>query len=329
MKLEHPAYFLMLLVFFPLTLVALRNYFQSKRTLFVLTGKSDKDRFFAAYMVKCFFVHGTFFLFLFFSVLSLVEFSWGKTPVEEDRNGLDVVFAIDVSRSMLAQDVKPNRLAAAGDVAREIALGLPSARFAVVVFKGSAVTAVPMTEDRGTIEAVLDNLSPGLARLPGTDIEEGLRQALASFPAGSGRHRVILLLSDGGSLSGSSGAAALKAAEEGVPVLSVGFGGRDGVTVKNQDGTFVLGENGKPVVTALYEETIRAAAELSGGKYFSAGDSASSGLILEEIQSFEGTRSKMGFRLVSISHYRIFLVLGFFCLAAHVFLRSYRWKNLL
>jgi len=327
-KLEHPVYFLMLLAFFPLTLVALRNYFQSKRTLLLLTGKSEKDRFYAAYMVKCFFIHGTFFLFLLFAIFALVGFSWGKAPVEEDRDGLDIVLTIDVSRSMLAQDVKPNRLAAAGDIAREIALGLPSARFAVVLFKGSAVTTVPMTEDRGTVEAVLDNLSPGLARLPGTNIEEGLRQALASFPSGSGRHRVILLFSDGGSLSGSSGAAALKAAEEGVPVLSVGFGGRDGVTVKNQDGTFVIGENGKPVVTALHEEPVRTAAELSGGKYFSAGDPASSGLLLEEIKSFEGTRRKMGFRLVSVSHYRIFLLLGFLCLAAHVFLRSYRWKSL-
>ena len=328
MKLDHPAYFFLLVLLLPLGLIALRNHFRGKRTLMLLTGKAENDRFFSAYMVKCFFAGGTFLFFVLFSVLSLVGFSWGKTPVEEDREGLDVVFVVDVSRSMLAQDSRPNRLGLAGDLAQGIALGFPASRFALVVFKGSAVTAVPMTEDRSAIEGLLEHLSPALAGRPGTDIEEGLSQALASFPAGTNRHRLILLFSDGGTHAGSPGTAARKAAEEGIPIFTVGLGRKDGVTVKLAEGTVLLGENGKPYVTRLNEEPLRALAELSGGKYFFAADASSAGLILEEMRSFEGLRGKMGFRLVTEDHYRLFLFLGFLCLGAHLFLRSYRWKGL-
>lgn len=327
MRIEHPEYLLLLAFSGAAAYIGARNYFSGRASLIVLTGRSDDDNFFNRYLVKSFF--GTLFIcfFIAFSVLALADISWGKVPVEEDRVGLDIVFSLDISRSMLAADAEPNRLKASTEIAGELVRRLPSARFGVVIFKGAGITAIPMTEDRSVLESFLEQVDPGMVNASGTDIESGLDAALAAFPAGTGRHRAIVLISDGESRGGGAMKNPIRAAEEGIPVFSIGVGGTEGSTIGLPGGGLVTGTGRKPVVTRLNEGALKNAAETTGGTYFSAAEPGTAGRVAEKILGFEESRGKTGFRLVSSRRYRVFLFAGFLALAMHILIGSLGWKK--
>lgn len=327
MTMGNPEYLILLLLPLPVVFIALGNYRKGRGSLALLSGRADGEDVFGWYMVKIFFGVASFCIFLILSVIALADLSWGKAPVEEDRSGLDVMFVMDVSRSMLAQDIAPNRLKAAADIAQGVMQGLPDARFGVTAFKGGAVTLVPMTEDQQVLESLLNNLNTGLVNAPGTSLESGIEEALRSFPAGTERRRVIILLSDGESLETYTGRSAVRAGEEGIPVFAIGAGSAEGSTIRLSDGTLVTGRNRRPVVTRLNEEALRSAAESSGGVYFTAREPGIVSRLLEEILSFEEARGRMGFRLVSVRRYRGFLLAGFIFLLLSLLIRSIRWKH--
>jgi Ca-activated chloride channel family protein len=184
-----------------------------------------------------------------------------------------------------------------------------------------------MTEDRSVLESFLDHIDPGMVNAPGTSVESGLEAALASFPAGTDRHRAVVLLSDGESLDRVSTKSPIRAAEEGIPLYSIGVGGTEGTTIRLPGGGIVTGRNRKPVVTRLNEGPLKTAAELSGGAYFSAAEAGAAGRLAEAVLAFEDSRGKMGFRLVSLRRYRGFLLAGFIALIMHILIRSLGWKK--
>ena len=200
-----------LLALLPIMLIQLRAYFKGRKDLAVLGRHWDRDAVQTLFLVKWFFLVLTFDLFVALSIFALSDITWGERPVEEDRDNLDVVVALDISRSMLADDVEPSRLSQSLAVIRSASRQLPAARFGLIVFKGDAVLLLPLTEDLNALEAVLDGVSPQLVSTPGTDLERGLAKAMDAFPAGTNAHRAILLISDGESLSGSPARAATTA----------------------------------------------------------------------------------------------------------------------
>lgn len=328
MRIDNPQYFLFLFIPVCIALVSFPAYLMGRSSIAALTKRPENEDFFTRYLVKSFFSLLFFLLFSVFAVLALVGFSWGRTPVEEDRSGLDVIFVVDVSRSMLARDTSPDRLTAAANLARGLIGGLPSVRFGVVAFKGVGVTVVPMTEDRFVLESFFDQISPSVLGSPGTSLESGLERAVESFPPATERHRLIMVLSDGESSSGSPKAAAVKAAEQGIPVFTVGFGTLEGSRIPLKDGGFVLDRNEKPVVTRLEEELLKDIALSAEGVYYSADEPGIVSRVIEGIRGYEESRLKLGFRLALTRRYRVFLLLAFFFLVCHVFIRSLRWKSL-
>jgi Ca-activated chloride channel family protein len=328
---EHPLYLLFLLLLIPLVLISLGGYRRGKIYRALLSGNPggsppETNDIFGGFFVKSFLSALLFCGVLVFSVLALADISWGREPAPEDYSGLDVMLVLDVSRSMLAQDAAPCRLRAAADIALGLIHGLNRARFGVVAFKGGAVRAVPLTEDRQVLEAFFQQVSPSVVQTPGTSVESGLEEALGAFPAGTASHKVIVLLSDGESLSDFTGGSAGKARAEGIPVFAVGIGRTKGSTIRTPDGTLLTGKDGRPVITRLNAEALMTVAELSGGGYFAAGE-PSAGLLAEKLRDFEESRDRLGFRLVPARRYRGFLLAGFALLWASIFVRSIKWKK--
>jgi Ca-activated chloride channel family protein len=322
-----PFYLLFLLVLVPLAAAAMRNYRQGRISRGRLTESPEGNDLFGRYFVKIFLSTLLFCVFLVFSLLALADISWGTAPEPEDKSGFDVVLALDVSRSMLAQDSSPYRLRAAADISLGLMQGLERSRFAAAAFKGAAILAVPMTEDRQILEAFFQTISPSVVSSPGTSVESGLELALEAFPGGTASHKAIVLLSDGESLSDFSGEGAQRAAALGIPVFTVGIGGAEGSVIRLADGSLVTGKDGQPVVTRLNENALMRIAALSQGEYFSSREPGIVSRLTQRLRDFEESRGRMGFRLAAVRRYRGFLFAGFLLLCASIFVRSIKWKK--
>jgi Ca-activated chloride channel family protein len=328
-KTENPLGFFLLFLLAPVVYAAVWNYLRGKlsRRRLAENGEWPEDEDCARYFVRIFF-HTLFFCgFLVFSILALADISWGSAPETEDRNGLDVALALDVSRSMLAQDSPPTRLETARDIALGLIQGLGDSRFAVAAFKGGAVLAVPMTEDREILETFFRSAGPPTVNTPGTSVESGLETALSAFPPGTAGHRAIVLLSDGESLGSFTGKSAEKAAALGIPVFAVGIGAAQGSVIRLPGGNLLTGPDGRPVVTRQNAEALQTIAALSGGEYFSFREPGLISRLTSELRGFEHSRGKMGFRLAPVRRYRTFLLAGFLFLCASILVRSVKWKK--
>jgi Ca-activated chloride channel family protein len=313
-----------MLLVIPVVVTGRKNYRQGKVSLKRLTGFAGGEWFFVRSFLFCLF----FACFIVFASLALAGISWGREPVQEDLEGLDVMFVMDVSRSMLAQDVSPTRLRAASDMALALTRSFSRARFGVVVFKGRAVRAVPLTEDREILENFFRQISPALVREPGTSIEAGLEEALRSFPKETaGRGRVIALFSDGESLSDFSGFSPEKAASGGIPVFAVGMGSSSGAVIRLSGGETVMGRDGQAVVSRLNAEALVSAARISGGEYFSSQDPGVLSSLADALADFEEERGRRGFRLSPVKRFRSFLFAGFVLVCMSILVRSLPWKK--
>ena len=326
MKTETPLAFFLLVGLIPVILVALRNYRQGRAARELLAG-TDGSQASAWFFVRSLLDALFFCLFLVCSVLALAGIVWGTAPESEDLSGLDIAVVLDVSRSMLAQDEEPSRLEAACTTARGLLQSLPRARFAVVAFKGNAIIAIPMTEDRQVLETFFQNVSPAVVNAAGTNVESGLELALEAFPLGTASHRAIVLLSDGESLSDISLRSAEKSGAEGIPIFALGLGTEEGSVIRLPGGGLVMGKDGQPVITRLGATLLEKAAGLSQGAYFSFREPGIVARLTEKLRDFDDSRTRMGFRLAPRKSYRSFLLAGFLALCAAVFVRSLKWKK--
>jgi Ca-activated chloride channel family protein len=201
---------------------------------------------------------------------------WGVRLRETHRRGSDVIVAVDVSASMLAEDVKPDRLSQAK---RELALVLDSLegdRVGVVAFAGEAFLQCPLTLDTAAAKTLLDAIDPGLIPRPGTNLAAALDTAVKAFPEGPGG-KALALLTDGEDHSGVLEAAVRRAAAAEVRVFPIGFGSPDGEVIPVKDETghvvdFKKDKTGKTVVSKLDEPALRAMATATGGAYARARD---------------------------------------------------------
>ncbi len=226
-------------------------------------------------------------LFIIAAVLSLAGPAWGSRAVSAERSGLEIALVLDVSRSMMVTETGLMQGRTRLDAAREILRGLlrvsPDAAFSLVATKGSSVLLVPMTDDLEAIDSGLDYGSPETLSAAGTDLESGLMAGLDSFTGKSGANRILILLSDGGEHGSDSGHAALEARRRGVRIMSLGFGGPDAFPVPGPTGTPVLDSHGLAIRSGLQAAPLKAAATVSGGRYFEATDAAARAFLRAEL----------------------------------------------
>jgi Ca-activated chloride channel family protein len=199
-------------------------------------------------------------------VLALAGPRWGFRWEEVKRRGVDLVIALDLSRSMLAQDFKPDRLTVAKRELRDLLDLLQGDRVALVVFAGTAFVQVPLTLDYGAFEVFLDQLDPDWVPVGGTDLAAAVRAGIGAFPEGERRGRAMLLLTDGEDHSGELEKAGAEAKEQGVHVFVVGVGAPEGAPIPDGRGGFVK-EDGRVVLSRLGEDELKALALGTGGTY--------------------------------------------------------------
>lgn len=198
-------------------------------------------------------------------VVALAGPRWGRSAEEQVVRTRNVMLAVDVSRSMLAEDVRPNRLGRAKADLIDLIDALAGDRAGVLAFRGKGALICPMTSDHAFLRQAIENLSPESAPPGETDLADAIAKSLAAFEQAQSAHNAIVLISDGEDLAGRAEALAKSAGEAGVPIFTVGIGSARGAVIP--DGSGVVQHEGKPVESRLTEQTLERIAELSGGRY--------------------------------------------------------------
>jgi Ca-activated chloride channel family protein len=203
-------------------------------------------------------------------VMALIGPVRGHSLVPLQRRGVDVVIAVDVSRSMLAEDNEPHRLGRARVEIEAFLKRLEGERVGLVAFAGEAWVEAPLTRDLETLRWYIERLSPDRARSGGTDLGAALKQAAERVGDDVEATRVIVLITDGEDHGGEGLAAAKEIAATGTTVHVLGMGTEGGAKIPDGRGRFVQDEEGRDVVSKLADATLRAIAEESGGMYLRA-----------------------------------------------------------
>jgi Ca-activated chloride channel family protein len=213
---------------------------------------------------------------LFCAILALARPQWGKVVEPMTRQGVDVILAVDVSESMNAQDVTPDRFTRARAVARALTSRLDGNRVGLVAFAGTAFVQCPLTLDQSAVHLFLDILEVGDVPDPGSNLEEAIRVAMAAFPEENSGQRVMVLITDGEDLDGKAAAAAAAAAEAGIVIYSVGVGTPGGgpiprVATSIRSAEYKKDAAGKIITTRLAPAHLEKLARAGGGRYLLAG----------------------------------------------------------
>ena len=327
MKINYPQALYLLLLLIPVLISAALRYRSGSRQLVRLGGEWRKKKILDLYLVKFFFSTAMVVLFIGAITLSLMGIVWGQKPVHEEKKGIDVAFVIDISRSMLAEDIFPSRLDKAVDLIRTTMKNLKGSRFSIVVFKGNAVVAVPLTEDIISIETFLASVSPGMLSSKGTNPEAGLVKAINSFPPGIGHNGAIILVSDGDILEGNLMRGAELAASKNIPLFAIGAGSPAGVPIILKDGSVIRDISGNTVISALDKEVLLKAAERTGGEYFDLSSPSVSANLHEAVRAVNDFSDRKGIRFRNIEHFRFFVILALIFIMLHFIIRGVKWKR--
>lgn len=216
---------------------------------------------------------GTLKLILFALALALAIIGWanlqkGSKAEQVQRKGVDVVIALDVSKSMLAQDLQPDRLTRAKQLISRMMDKMKSDRVALIVFAGHAYLQVPLTVDYSAMKMMLQTVNPGLIPTQGTVISEAVDLANKSFSQKEKKYKAMVLISDGEDHDDKAISKVREAVEQGVIVHTVGIGSPQGATLLDPETKSIkLDEAGNPVVSKLNEAELQSIAKEGKGTY--------------------------------------------------------------
>lgn len=217
---------------------------------------------------------GVALLLLFFS---MARPQWGYDWRETRTRGVDIIFALDTSRSMLAQDIRPNRLIRAKLAIEDFVTRLEGDRIGLIAFAGEAFLQVPLTLDYNAFLQTLEVMDTDVIPLGGTDIAMAISEAQAAFPKND-NYKIMILLSDGEDLGEQGILQAREAAADGIVIYTVGIGSEEGVPipVRTPQGTtdYIRDRSGAVVHTRLDAETLQSIAEVTNGFYVPLGPTA-------------------------------------------------------
>jgi Ca-activated chloride channel family protein len=217
---------------------------------------------------------------LWFGVLALIVVAlarpqWGSDIQAVERRGVQVMVALDISTSMLAQDLKPDRLSRAKLEIADLMRRLGGAEVGLVLFSGASFLQFPLTFDYATARTFLDDAGPHMISRPGTSIGKAIQTALVGFNYERAGQKAIVIFTDGESHEGDPLMAARQALERGVIVYAMGFGSSDGEPIPDYapDGRklgFKHDEAGNVIISRLDEVTLQQVAREGGGQYYRA-----------------------------------------------------------
>ena len=315
-----------LIILIPIGYILFLNYKRGRRELGRFKGRGPVDYLFDVFTIKWFFSSLFFIFFVIFTVFSLLGFQSDREQPEEMPSETDIMFVVDVSRSMRAEDVSPDRLSRCKSIMRGVIERVPDPRYGVTVYKGGAYTLIPITEDRSSVEASIELLSPSLLTAPGTDMEVGIKAGVDGFPFQEERRRIILLFSDGESHSGDPVGAAAYGKERDVVINVFGAGTEEGGKIPVSEGEFLRDRQGEVVVTSLRSSVLTRVAETGGGEYLSVDGTETLSEIFERLE-LSGEDGKI--RYLVEGRYKLFLLIAIVFLFLSILVKVLPWHGTL
>ncbi|GIM55395.1 vWA domain-containing protein [Capnocytophaga cynodegmi] len=206
------------------------------------------------------------------------------------REGVDVVFAIDVSKSMLAEDVAPNRLEKAKRLVFETMSQLKGDRIGIVAYAASAYPQLPLTTDHSAAKMFLQSMNTDMLSSQGTAIQEAIRMGSNYFDENLPTSRILVIISDGEDHEMGATEIATEALNQGITIYTVGVGSQKGAPIPIKEGntqTYKRNRNGEVVITHLNRELLEQIAQNAGGKYIN-GDNTKEA-VEEIVKILDGT----------------------------------------
>ncbi|MDP6454810.1 MAG: VWA domain-containing protein, partial [SAR202 cluster bacterium] len=265
---------------------------------------------------------GLWFVALALVVVALSRPQWGSETEIIEQEGSQVMIALDISNSMLAEDIKPNRLTRAKLEISDLMSKLGGDEVGLVLFSGAAFIQFPMTFDYTTARSFLENAHPGMISRQGTAIGEAIETAIKGFDDTRPSQKVIIILTDGEDHEGDPVQAASDALDEGVLVYTVGLGTGQGQPIPepgtfNGNTRFMTDRNGQTVLSRLDEDTLKEIARAGRGQYFRAGGNPTAAdALASELSALDKVSIESEFETRRIERFQIFLAAALVALVA-------------
>jgi len=246
------------------------------------------------------------------------------------REGIDVIFAIDVSKSMNAEDITPSRMLKAKQIVSNVIDGMSNDRIGLIVFAGNAYLQMPVTVDYSGARMYLKTINTDMVPRQGTAISEAIDLAIKSFDAESQGFKTLVVLSDGESHDGDAEAMAERAREEGVVIHTIGVGTEQAARIPiDKQGNYKKDNQGEFVTTKLNEEMLQQIAKIGGGKYLYAASPDIYEDILLVLSAQEGRMIDEKVYTSFKNHFPIFLIVALVALLLEFLIRERKlnWLN--
>lgn len=252
-----------------------------------------------------------------------------KAGPEGKKAGLDVMIALDVSNSMLAQDVQPNRLERAKQLLNKLIEKLGDNRMGLVLFAGQAYLQMPLTPDLGVAKMYVANASPSAVPLQGTVVSDALRTCNGSLDTKEKKFKAVILISDGEDHDEKAEETAKELQENGVIVHTVGIGSVNGSPIFDAaTNDYKKDENGSTVVSKLNEEPLQIIAKTTYGSYyhFTTADEVANN-ILAELGKMDKKEIAGGFKREYSTYFQWFILLALLLLVLEIIIpeRKMKW----
>ncbi len=286
MRFAEPSYLHLLWLLAPVALLLSWGLRRKGKLIQIFFGKEQGARLISAHFMNLQKKQAIYSaLALLFGVLALAQPRWGFEWQEVRREGVDIVIALDVSNSMLAQDLKPSRLERARREISDFLNLLQGDRVGLIAFAGTAFVQCPLTLDYSAARIFLNSLDVDLIPVQGTNLGEAIRLSLKSFSSTEKKSRALILITDGEDQEGMAETAAKEALEAGVKIFAIGVGAEEGAPIPFPGG-FKKDEAGEVVLTRLDEDALKSIAEITGGGYVRSvsGDMDLENIYFEQLQ---------------------------------------------
>ena len=267
-----------------------------------------------------------------FLIVGLTNPQWGRSRAKVERQGIELFIAMDISRSMLSNDISPSRLERAQRFGQNLVKELRGENIGVIAFACSAFTGVPLTTDYAFAQLYLGEATPDYAAAQGTDIGAAIQRAEGSFTKENQKHKALVIISDGEDHDGEAVAKAEEGRDKGLIIYTVGVGTEQGGFIPvlvGQREDYLRDNTGNPIRTIPNETYLREVAEAGGGAYFTLGNDSQQ--LAEALRTQIDTIEKQTFEERSFtdyaSYFQIFIGLAILLILLEFVLPYRNLKN--
>lgn len=258
-------------------------------------------------------------------ILGLVNPKIGTKMETVKREGIDIVFAVDVSKSMLAEDIAPSRLEKSKQIVSQIINQLGSDRIGIVAYAGSAFPVLPITSDYGVAKMFLQSMNTDIVSSQGTSLDEAIKLSATYFDEKSKTSKLMIMISDGEDHSEGAESAAEEANKIGMKIITIGVGTEKGGTIPlRRNGvieSYKRDKDNQIVITKLNPESLKSIAKATNGNYVNGANTKE---VLEFVKNTLDKIQKTEFEATEMAEYQSqfqwFLAIGFMLLLVDVFL---------